>query len=206
MSQPIALQNISGKYANGEVVISWKFPPHSPDTVYVVPVYGVGAGRRANAAEMQEYPLRDATSGTKFKHTVRSAFDVTRCEFLVFLGQGSADLPDLERLLDNPAFTVTVTVGYATIYYDVKTSKSENDFVKNIITLKSAFSLEEGILGYSFTSGGRRFSAPFPSVIERGKRKYPPFLTRANADIRVEVVNGTNADVQAVSKSLSSFF
>lgn len=198
--QPVAFLNLTGKYVNGEVSLSWKYPPQSPDTVYILPVYGTGLARRANTAEISEYMLRDVTTGTKFKHQVRSAHDVTRCEFLVFIGQSGEDLPAVERLLDNPAFAVTVTVGCATVYYDVKTSKAENDFVKHIITVKSSFRMEQGILGYSFTSGGRRFFAPFPGAIERGKRKYPPFYTRTGADVLVEVVNGTNADVEILNR------
>ncbi|MCL2577105.1 MAG: hypothetical protein FWE27_03535 [Defluviitaleaceae bacterium] len=203
--QPIALLNLSGKYVNGEVSLSWKYPPQSPDTVYVLPVCGTGATRRANTTEMSEHMLRDVTSGTKFKYQFRSPHGVMRCEFLVFLGNSGDDIPNMERLLDNPALTVTVTVGNAIVFYDVKTTKVENDFVKHIITLKSSCSMEQGILGYSFASCERRFSAPFPGAIERGKRKYPPFYTRVGSDVFVEVVNGTNADVQTIAKPISTF-
>ena len=104
-------------------------------------------------------------------------------------------------MIENPAFTIGVTVGHATVHYCIKSKKVENGFEKHIITLKSAFSLDKGILGYSFTYAGQPFTAAFPGVIERGRRKYPPFFTRAGANVHVQVVNGESAEVYAILKS-----
>ena len=202
---PVALLDLSGRYTRGDVSLSWKFPPQAPDTVYICPIYGADAARRANTAEMSELLLRDATSGTRFAPRLRSPHDVTLCEFLVFLGRRGEPLPNLEKLLDNPAYTVTVTVGAAVVYYQIKTQKAENGFEKHDITLQSAYSIEQGILGYSFMSGGRRYSAAFPGAIGRGKSKFPPFFTREGANVQVEVVSGANSDVSAVAKKLSGF-
>jgi len=194
----VPLIDLSGRFLNGEVALSWKHPPRAPDTVFIYPIYGTGYSRRASVQEMSERLLRDASSGTRFRHQFRSPYDVTRCEFLVCLGSSDEMLPDPERLIDDPAFTVTVTVGSAMVYYNVKSQRMENGFEKHMLTLQSAYSLEPGILGYSFMVAGQRFSTAFPGPIDRGKRKYPPFFTPFDAGVRVEVVCGTNADVMAV--------
>jgi hypothetical protein len=200
MRGAVAFESLSARYSNGEISISWKFPPQAPDTVYILPIYSVGHTRRAGVAEMSEHLLRDVVSGTRFKYAVKSPCDVTRCEFLVFLGNSDESRPDFSKLIENPAFTVKTTVGHATVYYDIKSKKAENNFAKHIISLHSSYTLEEGILGYTFTTAGQRFSAPFPGAVKRGKRKYPPFFTKTGEDVTVEVVGDANADVAAIRR------
>jgi hypothetical protein len=196
----VALLDLSGRYVNGEVSLSWKFPPYAPEAIYIYPIYGNGSERRVSVAGMSERLLRDAPAGVRFKHHVNSPRDVTRCEFLVFLGQSGERPPELESLMDDPGYTVTVTVGSATVFYWIKSKSVENGFEKHIISLRSDYSLEQGILGYSFASVGRRFATVFPGPIDRGKHRYPPFFTYAGANVLVEVVRGANTDVQAIAR------
>ncbi|MDR0272122.1 MAG: hypothetical protein LBI27_02240 [Clostridiales bacterium] len=190
---------------NEEVSLSWKFPTNAPDTVYIAPIYTLGNSRKVNMPESSEHSLRNVPKGLSFRHNAKSSYDVTRREFLVYMMQSGSGIPDVDKMIDNPEFTVTVTVGSAAVFYDVKTVRAENDLFKHVITVKSQFSLEPGILGYSFNCAGRRFTAPFPGAINRGKHKYPPFFTQADADIAIQVANGTNADINAIYKKMSIF-
>jgi hypothetical protein len=201
---PVALLNLSGKYTWGKAALSWQLPNQDvPDTVYIYPISGTGAARRANAAYVRECPLHDAPSGLSFEPQAMSAHDVAQAEYLVFLGPSNEPSPNLEGLLSNPEFTVSVIVGSATVFYEIITKKTEEGFDKHIITLQSNFSIARGILGYSFQAGGQRFAAAFPGEIKRGKQKYPPFFTRTDANVRVEVVGGKNSDISTVEKRLT---
>jgi hypothetical protein len=199
--KPVSLLDLSGRYVNGEVSLSWRYPPGAPDTIYIYPIYGISSERKVSISGMTQQLLRDAPFGYKFVHQVSNPRDVTRCEFLVFLGTGGETPKMLENMIDNPDYTVTVIVGSATVFYSIKTKKIENDFEKHIISLKSDYSMEPGILGYTFTSVGQQFTAAFPGTIERGKYKFPPFFTYVGAHVSVRVVGGTNADVYAVAKN-----
>jgi hypothetical protein len=154
---------------------------------------------------MSERLLRDVPSGTRFKHQVKSVHDVVRCEFLVFLGQSGEALPELDRLINTPEYIVTVIVGSAKVFYEIKAKRVENGFEKHIVTIQSAYSMEQGILGYTFLYAGQRFSTAFPGEIVRGKRKYPPFYTCPAANVLVEVVGGSNSEVSTETKKLSRF-
>ncbi|MCL2573830.1 MAG: hypothetical protein FWE34_04665 [Defluviitaleaceae bacterium] len=196
----VALLNLKAGFSGDEVVISWKYPPNAPDTVFAYPIHSSGATRRVVASAVRQWNLRDAASGVRLKYSVSSHFDVARCEFLVFLADDGGTHPDLDRLAENPAFTVTLTAGQAKISYSIKSKKVENGFEKHIITLHSANSIEQGILGYSFFSAGRQFSATFPDVIKRGKCKYPPFLTKVGEGVAVCVVNGENPNILIIRR------
>jgi len=201
---PVALLNLSGKYSWGKAALSWQLPNQDvPDTVYIYPISGIGAARCVNAAYVREYPLHNAPSGLSFEPQSTSTYDVARAEYLVFLGQSDEPSPNLEDLLSKPEYIVSVIVGSATVFYELKTIKTVDGFDRHIITLQSNFSIAQGILGYSFHAGGQRFTAAFPGEIKRGKQKYPPFFTRADANVCVEVVGGKNSDVAIVKKRLT---
>jgi len=204
--QPVPVNDLSGKSMHDKVSLSWTCPRDAPEdanAVFICPIIGTGLSRKVNENSVEERLLCNAATGAIVNNQAISRFDVSRCDFLVFLAQSGSPLPEFRSLIGNPKFTVSVTVGSATVYYRPKTVNVENGFAKHIITLKSGFSIEEGILGYTFFTAGRRFPAQFPGAIERGKRKYPPFLTRneatgADADVQVEVVNGSKANVTVI--------
>ena len=78
--------------------------------------------------------------------------------------------------------------------------KTEFGFERHIIKIQSAYRIESGVLGYSFVSDGYVFTSAFPGAIERGKRKYSSFFTKADANVQVKVVNGENADISIEEK------
>jgi hypothetical protein len=198
--RPIALLDLAGRYAGGEVSLTWRFPPNASEAVFICPVYGNGSERRVNIPGITERMLRDAPDGTRFRHQESSPYDVTRSEYLVFLGSSGEQPSDIENFLDEPGYTVIVTAGTATVFYRIKTQRVEGGLDKHLISLRSDYSIESGILGYSFSAVGRRFSAVLPGAISRGKHKYPPFYTYQNAGVTLEVVGGANADVICVPK------
>lgn len=202
---PVPVVDLVGRYVGGEVLLSWGFPSGAPDTVFVLPVVGAGSSKKAVPNEMTERPLREVSSGIRFVYQNRSAHDVTRCEFMVFLGPQGGQLPNFANMLDNPVFTVSVTVGRAHVYYWVDKKTVEFGFERHVLSLESDFSIEEGILGYSFLCGGRMFSVPFPDSIKRGKHKYPPFFTPQGSNIDVMVVDGANAEVTSELRKIYGF-
>ena len=199
---PLPFKEIQGRYASGEVVLSWKYPSNAPESVYIMPVYGKGLTRRVNINELSERPLKTVTSEYRFKFQSKSEYDVMRCEFLAFLGERGYIRPDIEYLLKNPDFSVNVSVGRAHVYYCVDTKKSDPGFEKHTISLDSGYSIEKGILGYSFSTGLQTFNAHFPDAIRKGKTTYPPFFTRAGSYIRVGLVDGTNAEVTSEARRI----
>lgn len=199
---PLPFSELRGKYAAGEVALSWKYPPCAPDSVYIIPVYGTGPARRANVSELSERPLRSAAGGCRFKFQGRSVYDVMRCEFLAFLGESGYNNPDLDALLKEPRFSVSLSVGRAHVGYWVDTKKSDRGFERHVISLDSGYSIEKGILGYSFSTGLQTFSAPFPGAIAKGRTTYPPFFTRAGSYVRVGQVDGANAEVTSEVKRI----
>ena len=122
--EPVAFKSLSARYTDGDVIMTWTYPHNAPNTVFIYPVYGPDSSRRINTAGMLEKLLRDASNGTRFKHAIPSSYDVTQCKFLVCLGQSGEMYPNLERLAQNPAFIVTVTVGYAKVYYTIHRKKT----------------------------------------------------------------------------------
>lgn len=204
--RPVALVNLKARYLDGEVIFSWTAPPTTPDTVYILPVISVGETRRINLADVKECKLRDYVTGIRFKFDAKSSDDVTRCEFLVFLLNSDTDIPAQERLLNNSDFCVSVTAGAGTIYYDIKSKNVGSGFVRHEITLKSDCRIAEGILGYTFSSDGVKFCIPFPGGIGIGKKKYPPFFTKSDGDVYLEIVNASNSDVQMIKKPLGGLF
>ena len=195
MMQPVPVVDLGGRYVGGEVALTWSFPPGAPDTVYIIPVIGTGAAKRANPNEMTERPLRNVSAGMRFAYQNRSAHDVTRCEFLVFLGPGGEALPNFASMINNPAFTINVTVGRAHVYYWIDTKSVEHGFDRHVLSLESSFSIEEGILGYSFSCGLQTYNVPFPNAIKRGKHKFMPFFTPQGSYIGVGIVDGANAEI-----------
>ena len=202
---PVPVVELAGRYVGGEVLLSWGFPSGAPDTVFILPVVGTGSAKRAVTNEMTERPLRSAASGTRFTYQHRSTHDVTRCEFLVFLGPSGEPLPNFTNMFDNPAFTVNVTVGRARVFYWVETKAVELGFNRHVLSLESSFSIEKGILGYSFSCGNITFSVPFPESIKRGKHRFPPFFTPQMSYISVGVVDGANAEVTSELKKIYKF-
>ena len=207
--KPLPFTQLGGKYAAGEVVLSWKYPSHAPDSVYVIPVYGKGITRRVNINELTERPLRSVSSEFRFRFQSRSEYDVMKCEFLAFLGERGCIKPDVEFLLKNPGFSVSVFVGRAHVYYWVDTKKSDAGFERHTISLDSGYSIEKGILGYSFSTGLQTFNAQFPESIKKGKTTYPPFFTKTGSYVKVGSVEGANAEVTSEVKRifrLGSYF
>ena len=206
---PLPFETLHGKYAGGEVALSWKYPTGAPDSVYILPVHGQGLSRRVNLGAMIERPLRNVASEFRFKFDSKSLYDVTRCEFLAFLCDSGLSSPDVDYLLKNPAFSIRLPVGRAHIFYWVDSKKSEAGFEKNTILIESAYTIEKGILGYSFSINKRTFKASFPDAIMKGKTVFPPFFTKTGPNIKVEVVDGTNAEVTSELRKmikLPSFF
>ena len=202
MTEPVPFVELKGKYAGGEVFLSWKYPSGAPESVYVMPVYGQGLARRVNVNEMTERNLRTTASGYRFKYQLRSTYDVTRCEFLAFLCHAGITTPNTGYLLKDPAFSVSVSVGRAHIYYWVDSKKVESGFERHTISVESGYSIEKGILGYSFSTGLQAFSVPFPEAIKKGKTIYPPFFTKSGSYVRVGVVEGANAEVTSEVKRI----
>ena len=202
---PVPVVDLAGRYVGGEVILSWTFPAGAPDTVFVLPVVGTGSAKRAITNEMTERPLRNVSSGMRFAFQNRSTHDVTRCEFLVFLGPQGEPLPDFVNMFDNPAFTVCVTVGRAHVYYWINTKAVDAGFERHTLSLESSFSIEKGILGYSFSCGLQTFTVPFPDSIKRGKHKFPPFFVPHGSYIGVVAVDGSNAEVTSEVKKIYQF-
>ena len=202
MTDHVPFVELGGKYAGGEVILTWKYPAGAPESVYVLPVYGQGLARRVNIHEMTERHLRNTASGFRFKYQVRSTYDVTRCEFLAFLSQSGVAEPNTTALLKNPAFSVNVSVGRAHVYYWVDSKKVESGFEKHSISLESSYTIEKGILGYSFSTGLQAFNVPFPGAIKKGKITYPPFFTKTGSYVRVGLVDGANAEVTSEVKRI----
>jgi len=195
---PIAMENLSAKFNNGEITLTWSFPSQAPDSVFVVPVLGAGAARRIITQETMQYALSNVVNGVRFRHNNRSPHDVSRCEYIVYLDPAGSPMPDFSRMMHNPAFFVTMTAGKAMVYFSVKTKKAEKGFERHTISLQSQFSIEQGIMGYTFTLGHRPFSAVLPGAIISGKHKYPPFFTQEGSNINVGVIGGANPDVVAI--------
>ena len=199
---PLPFEVLHGKYAGGDVVLTWKYPSGAPDSVYVIPVYGQGMSRRVNLGEMAERPLRNVASEFRFKFESKSLYDVTRCEFLAFLCESGINSPNVDYLLKNPAFSVRVPVGRAHIHYWVDSKKSDPGFEKHTILIESAYTIEKGILGYSYSINKRTFRTAFPDSINKGKIAFPPFFTKTGPNIKVEVVDGANAEVTSEVKRI----
>ena len=202
MIDPIPFVELAGKYAGGEVSLSWKYPSGAPESVYVLPVYGHGLARRVNVNEMTERNLRNASSGYRFAYKVRSTYDVTRCEFLAFLCSSGVSTPNTSALLKNPAFSVSVSVGRAHVYYWVDSKRIESGFERHSIAVESSYSIEKGILGYSFSTGLQAFNVPFPEAIKKGKIFFPSFFTKTGSYVRVGLVDGANAEVTSEVKRI----
>ena len=202
---PVPVVDLAGRYVSGEVLLSWSFPPGAPDTVFILPVIGSGSAKKAVTSEITERPLRTASSGIRFSYQHRSTHDVTRQEFLIFLGPQGEPLPNFENMFDNPAFTAVVTVGRAHVYYWIDKKTVEFGFERCTLSLESSFSIEKGILGYSFSCAGQMFSVPLPDSIKRGKHKFPPFFAPQGSYINVGVVDGANAEVTSESKKIYRF-
>ena len=199
---PIPMEKLTGRYTSGNVVLSWTYPTGAPNTVYIIPVIGVGPSKRADVGRMIPCPLKSVQTGYGFSYPSRSSYDVTRNEFLVFLGNSNEPLPNFVNMYDNPAFTVYVTVGRALVYYWIDTKAVEHSYNRHVLSLESQYSIEAGIVGYSFWHGQQLFSVPIPDSLKREKRKFPPFFTPHGSNISVVVVDGANADVAFESKKI----
>ena len=196
------LLNISGRYSKGFVDFSWSLPNGALDTIYIYPIHRGGYKRFVKENDYQAHKLRDAKRGVRFKYNVRNEYDVMRSEFLVFLAAKEDRRPDLNELINDPKCTVSVPVGSAKVYYEIKSKKIESGFMRHTITVQSSNSLENGILGYSFWFGGKSFQVAFPGGIKQGKQKYPPFFTFEDHNVSVEVVVGKTSDVSTEEKKI----
>ena len=201
--QPVALLNLSGRYYGQNVTITWKFPQRAPDTVFIAPVNS--QTKRVSVQEIQQIPLKNVTTGVSFKYIPVTIHDVTKCEFLVYMGQSGGGVPNFEYMINNPAFTVQVVIGRAHVYYWVDSKTVENGFVRHSLSLQSDFSIEDGILGYSFITDGHRYQALMPDAIGRGRHKFPPFYTLGHSHIEVGLIDGAVAEVSSERRKIFMF-
>jgi|GEM_PF-2039116 len=207
---PIAVRNLSSRYENGVVSMSWKLPSESPDTIFICPV------DRGSVDKVERWRVRDHASGVTFKPSSVSGDSVTRREYIVFLEQGNAVtlkkdealLRDLGFLIGDRNFAITQIIGRANIEYRLKATRLGEGFSKNIIQLKSDVPIEEGILGYTFWADGRMYTVPFPGAVLSGKSDYAPFYSDDGGEVKVVPIedDSLNNIVIKQGKSLLSRF
>ncbi|MDR1299755.1 MAG: hypothetical protein LBJ84_05835 [Oscillospiraceae bacterium] len=200
----VALIDLNGGFQDGKVRLNWRYPPSAPESVHIYPVR-----RRGGMAELvmgghiSRY-LRDCPSGISFAYDdAAGGGDVKKRDFCVYLS-GHNDLsPDMEALMSNGEFIVTISIGQAGVVYDIRSKTVEDGLMCHSIRLQSSAVIDEGVLGYSFDFFGVEMTAPFPGRVPQGKIEYPPIYLPTQAGLSIVLASGRNADISVAPGSVS---
>jgi len=209
----VAIKNIKGHYANGEIHFSWRLPDDAPEVIHIYRVHVKGQNRYVKKEDKYHRALRNSPFSEQMA-CEQNENTLAVYTYLFFLAKRDEELDESElvTLLFDPTYTKTVVVGNAEVYFQVK-SRALNGLKHNVfehkIILKSQVTIPEGLLVYSFNSEKQRFSVPFPSEIEDAKITYEPFYTFHHGDeesnIIIEPAEHAKFCISLTEKRLSWF-
>lgn len=200
---PVALLDLRAVYQNGQVKMTWKFPPDAPETVHI---YAVKSRTEQIELDLRSHiakDLRDCNSGHSFKYSHIAGNDVKKVEFCVYLSSRNDMPPDIRLLSGMSDFFVSVLAGEADVIYQIKNIPFGGGLVVTKIILQSSADIDPGILGYSYNFNGKEIAVEFPEKINRGITEFPPIVLIDSADPLVKVVAGMNSDVSVEQGKIS---
>lgn len=200
---PVALLDLRAVYQNGQVKMTWKFPPDAPETVHI---YAVKSRKEQIELDLRSHiakDLRECNGGHSFKYSNISGNDVKKVEFCVYLSSHNDTSPDIRLLSGMSDCFVRVIAGEADVVYQIKNKPCGGGLVGTKIILQSSADIDPGILGYSYNFNGKEIVVEFPGKIHNGITEFPPIALIDIADPLVKVVAGMNSDVSVVQEKIS---
>lgn len=200
---PVALLDLRAVYQNGQVKITWNFPPDAPETVHI---YAVKSRNEQIELDLRSHIARDlceCNSGYSFKYGYGNG--VKKVEFCVYLSDHGETEPDMRYLSGMKECFTGVIVGKAKVTYEIKNKPCGAGLIESRIILQSTADIDPGILGYSYNFNGKEIAVEFPGKIHRGITRYPPIILIDGADPFIKVVAGLNPDISVVQQKISGW-
>lgn len=200
---PVALLDLKSVYQNGQVKMTWKFPPNAPETVHIYAVKSRNEQIELDPRFHIAKDLRECNGGHSFKYSDISGNDVKKVEFCVFLSSHNDMSPDIRQLSAMSECFSSVITGEADVKYHIRNKTCGAGLVRTQIVLQSSAEIDPGILGYSYNFNGREIAVGFPGRIHSGITEYPPIVLLETADPIVKVVAGMNSDISVIQEKIS---
>lgn len=198
------LLDLRASYVNGQVRMTWKYPPNAPDTVYIYGVKQNGGELALDQRTLVTKSLRDCNTGLTFDYTGAAGADVKSVTYCVFLSGRNLSAPSMRSLQALGSCFVDVTVGQAEVQFDVKSKPCGGGFVGYRIITRSSSSFDPGILGYSYEFNRKEITVEFPGKVESGITEYPAiYLLENTPPPIVRLINRGNMDVSVERAKIS---
>jgi len=207
----VAVNNIKGHYADGEIHFRWRLPDDAPEIIHFYRICAEGQKRYVENENKYYRSLKNSPFSERISCS-QNGYDIAAYTYLIFLSEKETVLSesDLSTLCFSPIYTKTIVVGKADVYFQIKTIALNSNVFEHKITLKSETVIPEGLIVYSFNSEKERFVVPFPGDIENGKTKYEPFYTFSrgkdeDGNVTIEPVEDARSCISLTEKRLTLF-
>ena len=201
--KPVALLNLRAVYQNGQVKMTWDFPPKAPETVHIYAVKQRNEQLELDIFSHIAKNLSECNGAYSFKYNNISGNDVKKVEFCVYLSDHNETSPDTRTLNGMSDCFISVITGEAVVIYQIKNKPCGAGLMGTQIVLQSSADIEPGILGNSYKFDEKEITVEFPGKIHNGITKYPPIVLVNTVDLLVKVVAGMNFDVSVKEQKIS---
>ena len=202
----VELLDLRANYLGGQVRMTWGFPKDSPISVHIFAVRQSGAEMTFDPRFRITKDLRDCNDGITFDYSGVSDVDIKKITFCAFLADRNLNMPNVRALQSMPGCFVSVTIGQADVFFDVKSKPASGELISHQIVIKSSSSFDQGILGYSYNFNGKEITVELPGRISSGQSVYPPiYLIASSAHPYVCLVGGANSDVMISQRKIRVF-